>query len=53
MTIRGGAAGMDKPPIESTRKNRPKPIKPFKGKATTTRARTPGPGKHGVVVVVF
>ena len=52
-TIRGVAVGMDKPLLESTCKIRPKPIKPFKGKATTTRARTLGPGKRGVVVVFF
>lgn len=48
-----GCCRNGQPPLESTRKNRPKPIKPFKGKATTTCARTPGPGKQRGVVVVF
>ena len=48
-----GCCRNGQPPLESTRKNRHKPIKPFKGKATTTCARTPGPGKQRGLLLLF
>ena len=47
----GGGLWECKSPPESTFKFPPKPIKPFKGKTTTTRAQASEPGKCGVVVV--